>query len=423
MKSSENLARGSEGRAPLKVLHVAQPIWTGVPVAVSGYVRMLKAHSWDNVVAAPGGGELTAAVEAAGATVVPWPAEREPGISVADEAWRLDALVRRLRPDVVHLHSSKAGLAGRLIPRRGAVRVFSPHAWSWHAVSGPTAVATRAWEKLAARRTDAIMCGSPGEVAAGRDAGLRPNRWAMVANTIDPNDLPTMDQDGSRDELSLGTGRVVVCVARLARQKGQDILLEAWRLAGLKDARLVLVGAGEVTSVVSKPLPDGVSVVTPSSRREALVWTLAADMVVSASRYETLSLSVLEAAALGKPVVATDVAGTREALAGSPGLIVPPEDPAGLAHAMVVALQRGPAGRHAAEESGRDIRRRLRQDFDNAGRDLDHLYRGLLCAAPSSDRSLSSADAGRGRSQAVNEWTQRVIRRRAGDEGGPAPRR
>lgn len=380
------------GHAPLRVLHVAQPIWTGVPVAVSGYVRMLKAHSWDNVVAAPGGGELTAAVEAAGATVVPWPAEREPGISVAAEAWRLDALVRRLKPDVVHLHSSKAGLAGRLIPRRGAVRVFSPHAWSWHAVSGSRAVATRAWEKFAAPRTDAIMCGSPGEAAAGRAAGLRPHRWSMIANTIDPNDLPTMDQDAGRAKLGLGTGRVVVCVARLARQKGQDILLDAWRLAGLEDARLVLVGAGDVASIVSKPMPDGVRVVTPSSRREALVWTLAADVVVSASRYETLSLSVLEAAALGRPVVATDVAGTRQALAGSPGLIVPPEDPALLADAMVAVLQRGHAGQREAEESGRAIRQRLRRDFDEAGRALNQLYRGLLGPSSGGHRLMSSPD-------------------------------
>lgn len=371
------MAPGSSSRY-LRVLHVAQPIWTGVPVALSGYIKMLSAHGWENVVAAPAGGELTDVARSAGASVVRWEASRAPGGSTASEVWRLDRIVRRLRPDVVHLHSSKAGLAGRLTRRHGTVRLFTPHAWSWHAVEGPTRAAAMVWERVASRWVDGIMCGSLGEEAAGRRAGLRPPLWATISNTINPVDLPQTDQSTARRELGLGDGPLVVCVGRLAPQKGQDVLLDAWAQAGITGAKLVLVGDGEWKAHLERLLPDGVRIVPPVSRHEALIWTIAADVVVSASRYETLSLSVLEAAALGRPVVATAIEGTEEALSGSPGVVVPSEAPAPLAAAIIKVLDRGEPGRVAAEEAGVAIRKRLRRDFDDRGRALDQLYRELL---------------------------------------------
>ena len=71
------------------------------------------------------------------------------------EARALAGLIGSLAPDLVHLHSSKAGLAGRLALRGRRTTVFQPHAWSFEAVHGAVRAAGIAWERLAARWTHA----------------------------------------------------------------------------------------------------------------------------------------------------------------------------------------------------------------------------------------------------------------------------
>ena len=75
------------------------------------------------------------------------------------ETQRLRRLISQVDPDVVHLHSAKAGLAGRLAVRGTRPTLFQPHGWSWLAARGATARGALAWERLAARWTD-VSCAS-----------------------------------------------------------------------------------------------------------------------------------------------------------------------------------------------------------------------------------------------------------------------
>src|SRR5207244_646249 len=93
-----------------------------------------------------------------GVRCLPWAAGRGPGASSVEEARRLARLVGQQRPDVVHLHASKAGLAGRLAVRGSLPTLFQPHAWSWLAVDGAVRWASIAWERLAARWTGLYVC-------------------------------------------------------------------------------------------------------------------------------------------------------------------------------------------------------------------------------------------------------------------------
>src|SRR4029453_11610602 len=109
----------------------------------------------------------------AGVPRLSWAAVRSPGPSSMAEAIRLRAAVERARPDVIHLHASKAGLAGRLAPRRRTPVLFQPHGWSWLAVTGALRTASLAWERAAAHRTDLLVCVGGGGERGGRGDGGR----------------------------------------------------------------------------------------------------------------------------------------------------------------------------------------------------------------------------------------------------------
>src|SRR4029453_19589491 len=89
--------------------------------------------------------------------------ESRPGLSRGSEMHRLAQIVRENRPNLVHLHSSKAGLAGRLALRGRLPTIFQPHGWSFEAVRGPVRTATVIWEGR----------GGPGGRAAARRGARR----------------------------------------------------------------------------------------------------------------------------------------------------------------------------------------------------------------------------------------------------------
>jgi glycosyltransferase involved in cell wall biosynthesis len=340
-----------------RVLHVSQPVDAGVARCVTDLVRDQAARGWDVAVACPDG-PLAGAARMAGASVLRWPARRSPGPWVAVEAGRLHRLLPGFAPDLVHLHSSKAGLAGRLVLRGRRPTVFQPHAWSFLALEGPTRRAAVAWERRAARWADRVVCVSDGERAVGEREGIGA-AYAVVPNGIDLEEFPEAkqaDRDEARERLGLGTDETIaVCVGRLSRQKGQDVLLEAWpEVRREVDATVVLVGAGPAEEELRQRAGEGVRFAGASS--EVRTWLLAADLVVAPSRWEALSYVLLEAMACDRRIVATDVPGVRETL-GEEGRVVPPGDAHALAEAVVAALSdpQAPGGR-AVVEAQHDVR-------------------------------------------------------------------
>src|SRR5206468_2722278 len=127
---------------------------------------------------------------------------RSPGASVLGETRRLARIVREVRPDLVHLYSSKAGLSGRLALRGRLPIVFEPQGWSFYVGGGVGAAAGR-WERLAARWCDAIVCACEGEREAGEQAGIR-GRFVVVANAADLS----MFTEASHDERRAARARL-----------------------------------------------------------------------------------------------------------------------------------------------------------------------------------------------------------------------
>jgi glycosyltransferase involved in cell wall biosynthesis len=353
----------------VKVLHVAQPTHGGLVSCVGAPVADQVRRGWDVWVACPPAGDLTGVVHEAGAILRPWPARRSPGLSTARETLWLRDIVRGVEPDLVHLHSSKAGLCGRLALRGGLPTVFQPQAWSFNAVGGVTGWAAEAWERTGARWAHALVCVSEAEREQGERAGIRA-RWRVIYNGVDVERLSEAGEDerrAARARLGLPDAQLAVSVGRLSRQKGQDVLLEAWPAVKerVPEAELVLVGSGEDREALEARAVPGVSFA--GERDDVPDWLAAADLIVQASRWEGMSLAILEAMARGRSIVTTDVAGNREAVGDEAGAIVEPEDPDALAseiaRRLAVPELRETEGRAARERAVRshDVRRTTAQ--------------------------------------------------------------
>ena len=186
-----------------------------------------------------------------------------------------------------------------------------------------------------------------------------------------------------RARLELATDEpVALFVGRLERYKGLDTLLAAWAdlmRRGCR-SRLLIVGPADAATWIREAQGQGVEGVVRflGGREDVADLYPAADLFVFPSRGEGCPNAVLEAMASGLPVVATDVAGNREALGvdGKAGRLVPVEDPASLAEA-VATLTASPALRREIAAAARE-RILERFDIDRVGAQYLSLYQALL---------------------------------------------
>jgi glycosyltransferase involved in cell wall biosynthesis len=289
----------------------------------------------------------------------------------------LTRLVHRLRPDVVHTHSSKAGALGRLAARLGGAGavVHTVHGWSFSDLQ-PLLARTlyRTIERAARPLTDHVVSVSRLDLEAGRRLGLVPEgRGSVIRSGID---LAELDPDGPgrddvRAEWGVGDGEVlVVNVSCLKPQKAPlDFVRAAGRAARDEPSlRFALVGDGELRPAVEAAAAEeglGARLVLAGWRRDVPRILRAADVVALTSLWEGLPRAVVQARVCGRPVVATAVNGTPEAVVPDrTGFLVAPHDVAGLA-ARFVQLARDGSLRRRLSEGARasgDFRREFDQE-------------------------------------------------------------
>ncbi|MGW5495190.1 glycosyltransferase [Streptomyces olivaceoviridis] len=382
-----------------RVLHLTQPVDGGVARVVLDLARAQLAAGLRVTVACPGGA-LAADLRELGADVRDWRASRSPGPALRGEVRRLVRLIDEVRPELVHAHSAKAGLAARLAVRGRVPTVFQPHAWSFEAVGGLTAALALHWERWGARWADRVVCVSEAERATGLRAGVRA-AYAVIPNGIDTTRFAPAPAGGAPPTpVSYGQGRtgdaedrpLVVCVGRLCRQKGQDVLLRAWQdvLGVLPRARLVLVGDGPDREGLRRQAPP--SVQFTGAVADPVPWYRAADLVVLPSRWEGMALAPLEALGCGTPVIVTDVDGARESLppALAAHCLVPPEDPAALAGAITALLSDPPLRAGLGDQGRRHIL--SAHDVRHTAERIASLY-GELLGITDTDPGTTDADS------------------------------
>lgn len=283
-------------------------------------------------------------------------------------------LVRRVRPDVVHAHSSKAGAVAR-IARAAFTRVplvYTPHGYAFAGYFERAAErrAYRAAERMLAPLATVTLCVCHAERRLAESIGAR--RTRVVHNGVEEPE----PEAPAAAIAALGDGGPVVGALTLLRPgKGIETLVDAVPrlLESVPDARVVVAGEGPDRGALEarardRGVADAVHFIGATAGAMPLL--AGSDVFVSASWAESFPLNVLEAMAAGVPIVATDVGGTGEAIEdGSSGLLVPARDPGALADAVAALL----TDRARAAALGAEARERQRSRFS-----VDRMIDGSL---------------------------------------------
>ena len=261
---------------------------------------------------------------------------------------RLAGEIRRFRPDVIHAHSTFAGVWVRglalFVPRMPKI-IYCPHGWSFYTAKSRWArQCMEAAERWQSRQSAAIVAISDTEREAALTAGIRPEKLVLIRNGLNP-------------ARSIGThaewhdSRVkALFVGRLDRQKGVDVLLAAMR--ALEDRVCVrIVGEAVVGNDGRRTGRENVEYLGWLNQEAVAEQINACDLVVMPSRWEGFPLVAMEAMRAGKPLVASAVGGLKEIVIDTvTGRLIPPDDVEALTAALVAdsneqLVQMGRAGR------------------------------------------------------------------------------
>lgn len=263
--------------------------------------------------------------------------------------------IRSVRPDLIHVHSSKASLVGRAAGSlEGVPVIYTVHGWGFGA-GRPRVQSLMVWasEWATRRMVDQYLAVSEADARDGERAlGLKADRIRAVPNGV--------VDGGPRADPRHGDGFVMVARADASRgnhQKDHETALRAFARVQT-DLTFSFIGDGTATPAFEAlarewagPAADRVRLL--GGRSDVAERLAASAVFVLASRYEGLPLSILEAMRGGLPVIATDVGGVCELVQdGKTGHLVRREDPDDLARAMQ-ALADDPGLRARMGQAGR----------------------------------------------------------------------
>jgi glycosyltransferase involved in cell wall biosynthesis len=351
---------------PLRILELFQPADGGVPEHVRVLTEGLLRRGHEVWVCGPPDAALRPQFVAHGAHYEPASFVGKMSAPVRD-ASTLRTIARVLRDqefDVVHAHGQKAGVLGRLAARRMRVpAVYTPHSFVYRTqlrrpvrMTRVRYLVTLAVERSLGRHTALIVaCSRDEREGAITDRIVPPERIEVVNYGVAP------DLDAEPDpqlQRFRGAGPLLGFVATLRDQKGLPTLLGALELLAARNAapRFAIVGNGPLRNEVERRVAAGgltdTTLVAPFAGRVE-PYLKALDAFVLPSYWEGMPIAVLEAMAMGLPVVASAVDGTPEAIEeGETGYLVPAHDPAALANRLE-AVAADPAGRTRIGDAAR----------------------------------------------------------------------
>lgn len=252
---------------------------------------------------------------------------------------------------IVHTHTSKGGFVGRLAARIAGIPIIvhTAHGFAFHEFSSTVALQFYATlERMAARWCDQIITVSNFHREWALELKIAPlEKIVAIQNGISTERLKvTRPRDQVRAELGVSSEEVLIAtLGRLAPQKGLEYLIRAvpYILDQMGNrVRVIIVGEGPLrTELEALVLSIGVNshVRLIGFRADIADILNAADVIALPSLWEGLSIALLEAMAMAKPIVTTTIGSNREVIEdGKTGLLVPPRDPGALAKAIVSLL-------------------------------------------------------------------------------------
>lgn len=304
---------------------------------------------------------------------------------------RLARILWQDRPHVLHAHMVHANLLARLVRPLAPIPVLVCTAQNTYELStAATRIREVTWREWAYRLTDPLCDVTTQVSREGMERYVRVkavprDKIIVIPNGVDTDRFCPNEQTRSsmRLELELQDRFVWLAVGRFEEQKDYPNLLHAFaQLTSNNDnAALLIAGQG--------PLRERMEVMAHELRVESKVHFLglrrdiprlmnAADAYIMSSLHEGMPMVLLEAAASGLPIVATNVDGNCEVVVdGQTGYLVKPRDPASLAHAMIRLMSMNQDDRLRMGELGR-ARVKALYSLDRIVDRWEHLYRELL---------------------------------------------
>jgi glycosyltransferase involved in cell wall biosynthesis len=347
----------SVGIEPLCTLHVdAEMGFSGGEVQVFLLLEGLRSRGQRPVLVAPHGSKALATARERGIECVP--------VSMGSDldlpaVLRLRAVIQRVRPALVHLHTGRATWLGGLAAK----------------LAGVPAITTRRMDRAVKRnwrnrwiygslvRRAVAISGPVRELLL--DAGIESSKLELIHSSIDPERLrPARSRESWRAELGASPEHVVALVlANLVHRKGIDVLLQAMARARVDKLQLWIAGDGEergTLEALSRELGLAQRVRFLGRQGDSAGLLAACDFSCLPSRREGLGVAALESMASARAVLASRVGGLAEAVEHDAcGLLVEPEDVTGLAE----ALERLSAERELRERLGRGGPRSLERCY------------------------------------------------------------
>lgn len=387
----------SERNTPVRVAHITTIDLT-VRYLLLPQLKRLQREGYEvTSISAPG--EHVEVLEREGIRHIPW-SNATRGWDVTSDArafFELVRILRRERFDVVHTHNPKPGVLGRIAARVTGVPVVINTQHGFYATPDDrfrrkAAVLSAEW--IAARFSDRELYQSEEDFSwVGRIHLARPPKTVLLGNGVDVDffdagSVNIGELDALRFELGIPSGACVVgTVGRLVEEKGyRELFVAAAELRKQMPELCFLVVGGadpEKWDSLSQELVDGAKehVIFAGHRDNVRDLLALMDVFVLPSWREGVPRSVIEAAAMGRPLIVTDIRGCREVVRhGIEGYLVVPRDPERLAFA-IRSLARDPALRSRMGSAAR-ARAVDRFDENRVQEQIVKEYRALLGSSP-----------------------------------------
>ncbi len=300
--------------------------------------------------------------------------------------WSLYRLFRQLKPDIVSTHTAKAGFVGRIAARLAGVPVVV-HTFHGHVFHGYFSPAkTRLFkliEQFCARLSDTIivLTASQRDELADRYHIAARGKFTVMGGGLELDAYSAAPRlTGSfRGEWDIPqAAKLITIVGRLVPVKNHALFLEAAAIIQAADptTRFAIVGDGELREALESRVDElGLreAVTFTGWQQDVLKVYADSDVLAISSVNEGTPFTVIEALATGTPIVATAVGGLPDLLEhGKFGTLVPSEDAAALAEAVLQTLN------HPPDTAGLRAEIVTKYGIDRLITDLDKLYRSLL---------------------------------------------
>jgi glycosyltransferase involved in cell wall biosynthesis len=346
-------------KGPIRIAHVSTVDGT-LRFILLGQLKRLRDEGFE-VSAVSAGGPYAPDLEAEGVRHIHWPHATRAWNPAADMRafFALLGILRREQFDLVHTHTPKAGILGRVAARSAGVRcvVNSIHGFYTTPADRPTKrIPVLALERIAARFSDLELYDSREDLAWARRIGVANGSRSIFLgngvdlNRFDPSEVSAPRLASLRKELGISEGALVVgAVGRMVAEKGYREFFAAAREVRrtMPEARFLVLGAPDPEKAdairkdeIERARQDVIFLGWVDDVRDLLALM---DVFVLPSWREGQPVAAIEAAAMGKPMILTDIRGCREvARNGIEALVVPARNTERLTSAISLMLRDGP---------------------------------------------------------------------------------